>query len=86
MCWIDTYLGPPDNIVHDAGKNFASAEFRQHAKPKEKLTPTTPLLFNGCVLSLRGTQMILCQKDQGKKLRKVDTKSLISAGSHDLEQ
>ncbi|KAI0994429.1 hypothetical protein K3495_g13753 [Podosphaera aphanis] len=31
-CWIDTYQGPPDQIVHDAGKNFASDEFRQLAK------------------------------------------------------
>lgn len=31
-CWIDTYLGPPDYIVHDAGRNFASMEFRQNAK------------------------------------------------------
>ncbi len=30
-CWIDVYLGPPDCIVHDAGTNFASAEFRQNA-------------------------------------------------------
>ena len=26
-CWIDTYLGPPDYFVHDAGKNFSSIEF-----------------------------------------------------------
>ena len=32
VCWSDSYLGPPDRIVHDAGKNFASAEFRQLAK------------------------------------------------------
>ena len=32
VCWIDSYLGPPDRIVHDAGKNFASAEFRHLAK------------------------------------------------------
>ncbi|KID81309.1 Ribonuclease H-like protein [Metarhizium guizhouense ARSEF 977] len=31
-CWIDSYLGPPDWIVHDAGRNFASAEFRQYAR------------------------------------------------------
>lgn len=31
ICWIDVYLGPPDQIVHDAGKNFSSAEFRQEA-------------------------------------------------------
>ena len=30
-CWIDTYLGPPDLITHDAGKNFASKEFKQYA-------------------------------------------------------
>ena len=30
-CWIDTYLGPPDIITTDAGKNFASREFNQYA-------------------------------------------------------
>jgi hypothetical protein len=30
--------------------------------------------------------MILCQKDQDKKLRKIDTESLTSAASYDLEQ
>ena len=30
--WIDTYLGPPDIITHDAGTNFASKEFRSEAK------------------------------------------------------
>jgi hypothetical protein len=45
-------------------------------KPKEKLTVVNPLLFNGCVLSLQGDQMTLCQKDQGKKLRLVDSEIL----------
>ena len=27
LCWIDVYLGPPDYIHHDAGKNFVSKEF-----------------------------------------------------------
>jgi hypothetical protein len=31
-CWIDVYLGPPDEIVHDAGKNFDASEFRQYAR------------------------------------------------------
>lgn len=31
-CWIDTYLGPPDYFVHDAGKNFASIEFQTEAR------------------------------------------------------
>jgi hypothetical protein len=26
-CWIDTYLGPLDHILHDAGTNFTSKEF-----------------------------------------------------------
>ncbi|EED15482.1 conserved hypothetical protein [Talaromyces stipitatus ATCC 10500] len=29
--WIDTYLGPPDLIATDAGKNFVSKEFSQLA-------------------------------------------------------
>ena len=32
LCWIDTYIGPPDYVVHDAGTNFASKEFRSDAK------------------------------------------------------
>lgn len=30
-CWIDTYSGPPDILVHDAGTNFTSQEFKQYA-------------------------------------------------------
>ena len=32
LCWIDTYLGPPDIMTHDAGTNFDSSEFRAEAK------------------------------------------------------
>jgi hypothetical protein len=32
LCWIDVYQGPPDYVIHDAGKNFSSTEFRQQAK------------------------------------------------------
>jgi hypothetical protein len=31
QCWIDTYLGPPDQLITDAGKQFTSKEFSQHA-------------------------------------------------------
>ncbi len=31
ICWINVYQGPPNIIVSDTGKNFASEEFRQHA-------------------------------------------------------
>ena len=30
MYWIDSYLGPPDLITHNAGKNFVSKEFVQY--------------------------------------------------------
>lgn len=30
-CWMDKYLGPPDIISHDAGKNFVSKEFQKYA-------------------------------------------------------
>ena len=32
QCWIDTYLGPPDIVTHDAGTNFDSMEFRAEAR------------------------------------------------------
>ncbi|KAH0425958.1 polyprotein [Colletotrichum camelliae] len=31
-CWMDVYLGPPDWIVADAGRNFDSTEFKQSAR------------------------------------------------------
>jgi hypothetical protein len=33
------------------------------AKPKEKLTPDSPLIFNGCVLIQNGNVMSLRQKE-----------------------
>jgi hypothetical protein len=27
ICWIDSYLGPPNIIVHNTGTNFTSQEF-----------------------------------------------------------
>jgi hypothetical protein len=32
LCWIDTYLGPPDNIIYNTNKNFVLAEFKKQAK------------------------------------------------------
>jgi hypothetical protein len=45
------------------------------AKPKEALSVTTPLIFNGCVLSLDGTTIRLRQKNQSKKLKLVNVNS-----------
>ncbi|KAI9044044.1 uncharacterized protein KD926_001866 [Aspergillus affinis] len=43
MCWIDTYLGPPDLITHDAGKNFVSKEFKTYAKTINISTRSIPI-------------------------------------------
>src|SRR5579862_9447689 len=32
LAWIDTYVGPPDTIVTDAGTNFTAAEFKANAR------------------------------------------------------
>ena len=42
-CWMDTYLGPPDLITHDAEKNFVSKEFRQYAASLEIITKSIPV-------------------------------------------
>ena len=43
LCWIDTYLGPPDLITHDAGKNFVSKEFQQYAANVGSATKGVPV-------------------------------------------
>ena len=43
LCWIDVYQGPPDCIVHDAGTQLASAEFKQEAKILGSRTKEVPI-------------------------------------------
>jgi hypothetical protein len=43
MCWIDTYLGPPDLITSDAGKNFVSKEFKEYANTVGIRTKAVPV-------------------------------------------
>jgi len=43
MCWIDSYLGPPDLITHDAGKNFVSKEFKEYAATMGASTKAVPV-------------------------------------------
>ena len=42
-CWVDTYVGPPNFIFHDAGKNFVSKEFRQYAGAMAIATRCVPV-------------------------------------------
>jgi hypothetical protein len=32
LCWVDIYLGPPNQLVHNASKNFSLQEFWLYAK------------------------------------------------------
>ncbi|CZS95546.1 related to TY1B TY1B protein [Rhynchosporium graminicola] len=41
--WIDTYLGPPDFIVTDAGTQFKSKEFVQSAKTEGSTVKVVPV-------------------------------------------
>ena len=40
---MDIYLGPPNLITHDAGKNFVSKEFRQYAAFLGIITKSVPV-------------------------------------------
>lgn len=42
-CWIDVYIGPPDVITHDAGRNFIGMEFRQLAATMSITTHEVPV-------------------------------------------
>ncbi|KAI1798510.1 putative transposase [Daldinia bambusicola] len=41
--WIDTYLGPPDMLIYDAGKNFTAGEFTGNAKGMSITTEEVPV-------------------------------------------
>jgi hypothetical protein len=42
-CWIDIYIGPPEYITHDAGRNFISKEFQQYATAMAISTKAVPV-------------------------------------------
>lgn len=43
MCWIDVYLGPPDVIAHDAGKNFMANAFQSNSDMLHIRTKSIPV-------------------------------------------
>jgi hypothetical protein len=45
------------------------------AKPKELLSSETLLIFNGCILTQKKENIELRQKEQGKKLKTVNSKA-----------
>lgn len=43
MCWIDVYLGPPDVITHDAGKQFMARVFQSNSEMLRIQTKGVPI-------------------------------------------
>ncbi len=43
LCWIDVYIGPPDVIAHDAGKNFIAEKFQIYADMMHISTKQIPI-------------------------------------------
>lgn len=43
VCWVDTYLGPPDFITADAGKQFVSKEFKLYASTMGTTVKNVPV-------------------------------------------
>lgn len=43
MCWINGYVGPPDVIAHDSGKNFMGEAFQANAGMPHKQTKSMPV-------------------------------------------
>ena len=67
-----------DDTIILADEKFSELEEKELvflAKPKERLTPDTPLIFNGCILTRRGDKLMLRQKEQGKKIQLIDADS-----------
>lgn len=43
MCWIDVYVGPPDIVTHDAGKQFMSKVFQSNTSMMHISTKAVPV-------------------------------------------
>lgn len=76
-CWIDTYQGPPEYVVHDAGKNFSSNEFRQQAKSMAITVKEVPVKAHNSVdlvkryhAPLRRAYQIICDEFHQEKTTK----------------
>ena len=74
LCWIDVYIGPPDMIITDAGKNFTSQEFHQHAAVMGISTKNVPVEAHWSIgiteryhAVLRRAYKIIVEETQAKK-------------------
>lgn len=67
-----------DDTLIFANNGFAAKEEEKilaaelQAKPKDMLSSSRSLNFNGCIIQQNESNVLLRQKDQGKKIRRVD--------------
>ena len=61
LCWIDVYLGPPDYILHDAGKNFVSKKFQQLATSMTITTQSIPVEAHWSIGIVEQYHGVLCR-------------------------
>ena len=74
MCWIDTYLGPPNIITHDTGKNFVSKEFKQYATILGTTTRSVPVEAHNSV------GMVKCYYGPLRRIYHIITAELLDIG------
>jgi hypothetical protein len=61
MAWINTYVGPPDFIITDAGKNFMSKEFSQFATSVGTTTVSVPVEAHWLIRAVERYYAVLCR-------------------------
>ena len=48
-CWMDAYIGPPQEITHDAGRQFTAKEFQSNTAKVAIKCKTAPIESHGTV-------------------------------------
>ncbi|EED23141.1 hypothetical protein TSTA_065940 [Talaromyces stipitatus ATCC 10500] len=59
--WINTYLGPPDIILHNAGTNFAALEFKTEAKMMGIQCHQVPVEAHNAIRKVERYYALLCR-------------------------
>lgn len=54
LCWVDVYLGPPDVVTDDAGKQFMARVFQANAGLLHIETKAVPIEFTNTMSLVEG--------------------------------
>ena len=61
MYWIDIYLGPPNIIIYNTGKNFINKEFKQYTIILETAIRSVPVEAYNSVRIVKHYYSPLCR-------------------------